>query len=85
MICSGSWSGSLLAAALDDARWQDVLQPRKGHLLEVSPLEGSPCVLKNGLMEIGYAQVNNLFLVAGFYEPPHSAHDEFLEGKFEDN
>lgn len=54
MLSAGALSGDLLAVALQNERWRNVIQPRKGHLLE---LVQDNIVLNNGLMEIGYAKV----------------------------
>ena len=56
MVTAGAWSGKLLTAALKNEAFEDILKPRKGHLLEVEWPNNVPA-LRHGLMEIGYAKV----------------------------
>lgn len=53
VVAAGVWSGQLLAAATGQPTWQQLLQPRKGHLLEVVPPAGMPLV-HTGMMELSY-------------------------------
>lgn len=42
VVAAGVWSGRLLADATGQAAWQQLLQPRRGHLLELLPPPGMP-------------------------------------------
>lgn len=57
MLCAGVWSGQMLTDATGVAGWKGLLQPRRGHLLEVKPPAGMPHV-KHGMMEMSYTKVN---------------------------
>ncbi len=59
VLSAGVWSGQLLAAASGDARYSALLQPRRGHLLEVAAPPGMAPV-RHGIMEAGYTKVGGL-------------------------
>jgi hypothetical protein len=42
VVAAGVWSGQLLSAATGQPAWQQLLQPRRGHLLEMLLPEGMP-------------------------------------------
>lgn len=49
------WTGPLLATALNRPAWSALLQPRRGHLLELPPPPGMP-TLNHGVMEMSYTK-----------------------------
>jgi glycine/D-amino acid oxidase-like deaminating enzyme len=53
VVAAGVWSGQLLADATGQPAWQQLLQPRRGHLLEMQPPTGMPPV-HTGMMELSY-------------------------------
>uniref|UniRef100_A0A383V6D9 FAD-dependent oxidoreductase domain-containing protein 1 n=1 Tax=Tetradesmus obliquus TaxID=3088 RepID=A0A383V6D9_TETOB len=55
VVAAGVWSGQLLAAATGQQGWQQLLQPRRGHLLEMQPPAGMPRI-HTGMMELSYTQ-----------------------------
>ena len=55
VLAAGAWSGRLLAQALDESSWQTSLEPRRGHLIELSRPRWMP-PLRHGLMEVGYTR-----------------------------
>eukprot|EP00879_Flechtneria_rotunda_P025536 GHRR01027138.1.p1 GENE.GHRR01027138.1~~GHRR01027138.1.p1 ORF type:complete len:339 (+),score=94.72 GHRR01027138.1:908-1924(+) len=55
IVAAGVWSGQLLSAVTGQAAWQQLLQPRRGHLLEIAPPPGMP-PLNTGMMELSYTQ-----------------------------
>jgi glycine/D-amino acid oxidase-like deaminating enzyme len=55
VVAAGVWSGRLLADATGVPAWQQLLQPRRGHLVELMPPPGMP-PLHSGMMELGYTQ-----------------------------
>ena len=55
-MTAGAWTGQLVAATLKNKAFEDILKPRKGHLLEIEWPKNVPA-LRRGLMEIGYAKV----------------------------
>lgn len=55
IVCAGVWSGKLLTQVLGTPVWSQLLQPRRGHLLELQPPKGMP-VLQHGVMELSYTQ-----------------------------
>lgn len=55
VIAAGAWTGPFLAEQLGNPAWKELVQPRRGHLLEVPRPEAMP-VLKHGLMEMGYTK-----------------------------
>jgi hypothetical protein len=44
VVAAGVWSGQLLADATGQQGWQQLLQPRRGHLLEMLPPAGMPAI-----------------------------------------
>lgn len=42
VVAAGVWSGQLLSAATGQSAWRDLLQPRRGHLLEMDLPQGMP-------------------------------------------
>jgi glycine/D-amino acid oxidase-like deaminating enzyme len=42
VVAAGVWSGQLLADATGQQGWRQLLQPRRGHLLEMQPPAGMP-------------------------------------------
>jgi hypothetical protein len=44
VVAAGVWSGQLLAGATGQPAWQQLLQPRRGHLLEIPLPDGMPPV-----------------------------------------
>lgn len=58
MVAAGVWSAQILADATAEAGWAGMLQPRRGHLLELlQPPAGMP-VIKHGIMEMAYTKVS---------------------------
>ena len=55
VVAAGAWSGQLLAAATGQPSWQQLLQPRRGHLLELQPPKGMARV-NHGIMEVAYTK-----------------------------
>eukprot|EP00878_Enallax_costatus_P025085 GHUV01026806.1.p1 GENE.GHUV01026806.1~~GHUV01026806.1.p1 ORF type:complete len:441 (+),score=126.12 GHUV01026806.1:624-1946(+) len=55
VVAAGVWSGQLLADCTSQTGWQRLLQPRRGHLLEMQPPAGMPR-LNSGMMELSYTQ-----------------------------
>jgi hypothetical protein len=62
VLAAGVWSGQLLAAVSGDQRYSALLQPRRGHLLEVVPPAGMAAV-RHGVMEAGYTKVGTGLLL----------------------
>lgn len=56
MLAAGVWTGGMLAGATGDPGWEALLQPRRGHLLEMPAPEGMPRVA-HGMMEMSYTKV----------------------------
>jgi len=73
VVAAGAWGGDLLADSLGEEAWRTVLQPRKGHLLEVQPPLGQPGIM-HGLMEMGYTSVRNSILLMGTLNSSSSLH-----------
>ncbi len=59
VLAAGVWTGGLLAGATGDAGWEALLQPRRGHLLEMPAPEGMPRVV-HGMMEMSYTKVRDV-------------------------
>ncbi|KAG2442112.1 hypothetical protein HYH02_009601 [Chlamydomonas schloesseri] len=55
VLAAGVWTGGLLAAATAEPQWQALLQPRRGHLLELPQPAGMPRVA-HGIMEMSYTK-----------------------------
>ena len=55
ILTAGVWSGEILSQHFGDDRWKGLLQPRRGHLIEVDRPAGMP-VLKRGTMEVKYSR-----------------------------
>ncbi|KXZ41516.1 hypothetical protein GPECTOR_420g277 [Gonium pectorale] len=55
VLSAGVWTGGLLATATRDPRWGSLLQPRRGHLLEMPAPSGMPPV-SHGMMEMSYTK-----------------------------
>ncbi|MEW5314340.1 MAG: hypothetical protein WDW38_005848 [Sanguina aurantia] len=56
MVAAGVWSAQILADATAETGWAGMLQPRRGHLLELlQPPAGMP-VIKHGIMEMAYTK-----------------------------
>ena len=55
VLAAGVWSGNLLTALTGDCRWASVLQPRRGHLLELQRPQGMPPIGR-GIMEMSYTK-----------------------------
>ena len=55
ILAAGVWSGPLLSAVTGDARWSRLLQPRRGHLLELQRPEVMPPI-RRGMMEMSYTK-----------------------------
>ncbi|GFR51438.1 hypothetical protein Agub_g13730 [Astrephomene gubernaculifera] len=55
VLAAGVWSGGLLAAATGQPGWAHLLQPRRGHLLELPRPEHMPPVV-HGMMEMSYTK-----------------------------
>lgn len=60
VVAAGAWSGKLLGRITGNAAWQEVFEPRRGHLLELRPPAGMPPV-RHGVMEMSYTQVQAMF------------------------
>ena len=56
VVCAGVWSGELLSEATGIPGFRKLLQPRRGHLLEVARPVGMP-EIKTGMMEMSYTKV----------------------------
>jgi len=54
-VTAGVWSGELLSQATGHPGWAKLLQPRRGHLLELRPPAGMPAI-KHGVMEMSYTK-----------------------------
>lgn len=55
VLAAGVWTGGMLAGATGDPGWEALLQPRRGHLLEMPAPEGMPRVA-HGMMEMSYTK-----------------------------
>ncbi|MEW5306962.1 MAG: hypothetical protein WDW36_009389 [Sanguina aurantia] len=56
LVAAGVWSAQILADATAEAGWAGMLQPRRGHLLELlQPPAGMP-VIRHGIMEMAYTK-----------------------------
>ncbi|PNH06143.1 hypothetical protein TSOC_007518 [Tetrabaena socialis] len=55
VLSAGVWSGGLLAGATGEAGWGRLLQPRRGHLLELAAPPGAATV-RHGMMEMSYTK-----------------------------
>ncbi|EFJ47144.1 oxidoreductase [Volvox carteri f. nagariensis] len=55
VLSAGVWTGGLLSAATGDPVWAQLLQPRRGHLLEMPRPAAMPPVT-HGMMEMSYTK-----------------------------
>ena len=55
VVAAGVWSGGLLSSVTGQPRWAELLQPRRGHLLEVPRPDGMPLITR-GMMEMSYTK-----------------------------
>ncbi|GIL53568.1 hypothetical protein Vafri_9144 [Volvox africanus] len=69
VLSAGVWTGDLLSAATGTPAWSHLLQPRRGHLLEMPRPEGMPPVT-HGIMEVSYTKH---YTAASTPPPPPSA------------
>jgi glycine/D-amino acid oxidase-like deaminating enzyme len=54
-VAAGVWSGEILSNSLSNERWKALLQPRRGHLIEIEQPQRMPS-LKYGVMEVKYSR-----------------------------
>ncbi|GAX84703.1 hypothetical protein CEUSTIGMA_g12125.t1 [Chlamydomonas eustigma] len=76
VVASGVWSGQLMASLTGDTVWGKLLQPRRGHLIEVAPPPGMPPI-KHGMMEMSYTQhyAPGSSTTTSLPQQPHVHHD----------
>ncbi|GLI67114.1 hypothetical protein VaNZ11_011322 [Volvox africanus] len=55
VLSAGVWTGDLLSSATGNPGWSQLLQPRRGHLLEMPRPVGMPPVT-HGIMEVSYTK-----------------------------
>lgn len=55
IVAAGVWSGEILSQSLGNDKWKGLLQPRRGHLIEIDRPKGMP-ILHRGVMEVKYSK-----------------------------